>query len=414
MSTSPFDRDPSTRRLLDEDYCLTFVGNHLIVEQVPYVTTTKDVAYGRLALPVVFSGDIVRDNSGDHRIWFIGEQPCDQDGKPLPGPSAETHTVTPGLSATFMISSKPKRGGVYADTYDKITSYVRVLSHPARAIDPTVTATPGAGWTEVPDDLPFVYPDTGTARAGLADLNSKFRGQRIGIIGLGGTGGYILDQVAKTWVDAIDLFDGDLFDNHNAFRAPGAAAIEDLKLRPNKAEHFARVYSHMHTGITAHPELITADNVDRLANCTFVFMAAADADDKPVILDWLRARNIPVIEVGMGIRDEGGHLSGLLAVVNHFPGRSQAVTSASAGAPNEYDRNIQTADLNCLNAMLAVVSWKKYLSYYAEFERFDETVYAIFTGAIRNGSSRVSDNPDAETAQEEFTEGDTGAGEDAA
>jgi hypothetical protein len=140
-----------------------------------------------LALPVVFSGDIVQDGSGDHRIWFIGEQTCDQHGRPIPGPSPEAHAITPELSANFMISSKPKNGGVYANTHDKITSYVRILSHPAKAIDPTVKATPGAGWTEVPDDLPFVYPDTGTARAGLAEMNGKFRGHRIGIIGLGGT-----------------------------------------------------------------------------------------------------------------------------------------------------------------------------------------------------------------------------------
>jgi len=385
MSTSPFAADPSTSRLLAEDYCLSFEGNHLIVEQVPYVTAAKVVAYGRLALPVVFSGNAVQDTSGDHRIWFIGEHPCDEQGQPLPGPSPEAHAVTPEVTANFMISSKPKNGGAFANTYDKITSYVRVLSHPAKAIDPTVTPTPGVGWTEVPDDLPFVYPDTGTARAGLAAMNAKFRGHRIGIIGLGGTGSYILDQVSKTWVDAIELFDGDVFDNHNAYRAPSAAEIEDLNLRPNKAEHFARQFSHMHNGITAHPVFVTADNLELLADCTFVFMAAADADDKRVILAWLRERRVPAIEVGMGIRDEGGHLSGLLAVVNHFPHMPEVTTSAATGGVNEYDRNIQVADLNCLNAMLAVINWKKYLGYYAASAQVDETVYKIFTGTIRNG-----------------------------
>lgn len=387
MSTSLFARDPSTRRLLDEDHCLTFKGNHLIVEHVPYVTPAKVVAYGRLALPVVFSGDIIQDSSGDHRIWFVGEQPCDQHGRPIPGPSPEAHAITPELRANFMISSKPKNGSAYTDTYEKITSYVRILSHPAKALDPTVTSTPGAGWTEVPDDLPFVYPDTGTARAGLAEMNARFRGHRVGIIGLGGTGSYILDQVSKTWVDAIALFDGDVLDNHNAYRAPGAAAIEDLKLRPNKAEYFARVYSHMHIGITAHPVFITAANLGLLDSCTFVFMAAADAKDKPAILGRLRERGIPAIEVGMGIRDEGGRLSGLLAVVNHFPGESASTTATAAGDAGEYDRNIQTADLNGLNAMLAVINWKKYLAYYAQFEPVDETVYRVFTGTIRNGNS---------------------------
>jgi hypothetical protein len=397
MSTSPFAADPSTKRLLDEDYCLTFEGSHLIVEHVPYVTAARVVAYGRLALPVVISGTVVQDGAGDHRIWFVGQQPCDEQGIPLPGPSPEAHAITANLVADFMVSSKPRNTGVFDSMYDKITSYVRVLGHPAKLLDETSTATPGSGWTEIPDDLPFVYADTGTARAGLAEMNAVFRGYRVGIIGLGGTGSYILDQVAKTWVDQIELFDGDQLDNHNAFRAPGAADIADLATRPNKAEYFARQYSRMHTGITAHPTFITAENLDDLASCTFVFMAAADADEKPTILASLRARNIPSIEVGMGIRDENGRLSGLVTVVNHFPDRPEPLVSATSGGANEYDRNIQVADLNSLNAMLAVISWKKQLGYYAGIDHPDETVYKLFAGEIRNGvvDSDVSSSEEA-------------------
>jgi hypothetical protein len=389
MSTSLFAADPSTKRLLDEDFCLSFEGNHLIVEHVPYVTVDRIVAYGKLALPVTFSGDQVQDVSGDHRIWWVGNQPCDEVGQPLAGPSLDSHAITADLIAQFMISSKPKGAGVFPTTYDKVVSYVRVLSHPAISLDPTATATPGAGWTEVPDDLPFVYPDTGTARAGLADLNARFRGQRIGIIGLGGTGSYILDHVSKTWVDGIELFDGDTFDNHNAFRAPGAASIEKLKLRPNKAEYFREVYSHMHTGIRAHPCFIDRGNLDLLSVCTFVFVAAGEAEDKAEIVRWLRGRAIPAIEVGMGLRDEGGRLSGLLAVVNHFPGLPE-ITNGVGGDANEYDRNIQVSDLNCLNAALAVVNWKKYLTYYAASEDVGETIYKLFTGTVRNGEPESS------------------------
>lgn len=398
MSTSPFAADPSTSRLLAEDYCLSFEGNHLIVEHVPYVTTEKVVAYGRLALPITFSGNVVQDGSGDHRIWWIGEQPCDGQGRPLAGPSPESHAITPTVVASFMISSKPKGTGTFVSTYDKVVLYVRVLCHPAQAIDATATATPGAGWVEVPSDLPFVYPDTGTARAGLADLNAKFRGHRVGIIGLGGTGSYILDHVSKTWVDAIDLFDGDVFDNHNAYRAPGAADIEDLNQRPNKAEHFATQFSHMHTGITPHPHHVTAANLDVLAGCTFVFLAAGEAEDKEAILTWLRDRHIPAIEVGMGIRDEGGHLSGLLAVVNHFPDNHGPTSTVTMGGANEYDRNIQVSDLNCLNAVLAVGNWKKYLGYYASAKLVDETIYKVFTGTIRNGAAEVVEDAEAEDA----------------
>lgn len=392
MSTSPFAADPSIRQLLDEDYCLTFNNNHLVVEHVPYVTPAREVAYGKLVLPITFSGDdIVQDATGSHVIWFIGEQPCDENGRPIDGAVPSPHAVTADLAAAIMISSKPRRIEIFSTTHEKVASYARVLSHPARSLDPTVTATPGAGWSEVPDDLPFVYRDTGTARAGLADMNSRFRGQKVAIIGLGGTGSYILDQVAKTWVDAIDLFDGDVFDNHNAFRAPGAATLAELTRRPNKAEYFAHQYAHMHTGITAHPTFITADTLDVLAGSTFVFMAAADAEDKPQILAWLRDRSVPVIEVGMGIQDEGGRLSGLLTVVNHFPGLPASNAAASSGGINEYDRNIQVADLNALNAMLAVLEWKKYLGYYASAGQSTESIYKIFTGDIRIGEDMDAD-----------------------
>lgn len=388
MSTAPLVRDPSTSRLLDDGYDLVIQGSHLIVRKIPYVTSAGVVASGRLAYPIIVSGDQINDETGDHRIWFIGEQPCNEHGNPLPGTSTGVRAITKDLAANFMISSKPPNG--YADQHAKVTSYARMLSHPAQALDPTVTPTPGAGWEEVEDGLPFVYRDTGAARAGLADLNSKFRGHKIAIVGLGGTGSYILDQVAKTWVDSIELFDGDFLDNHNAYRAPGATDIEDLRRRPNKAEYYADWYSHMHTGITAHATYLDEENITLLEGATFVFLAAADADARPEIMLWLTNHQIPFIDVGMGIEEAGGRLSGLLRVTTNFPERNAGALPISAsmgGGVDEYDRNIQTADLNALNALLAVIAWKKYLNYYAEHAHSIETIYKVFTGEIRNTES---------------------------
>ncbi|MEV6843586.1 ThiF family adenylyltransferase [Actinoplanes sp. NPDC051411] len=386
MSTAPLVRDPSTSRLLDDGYDLAVRGGHLIVRQIPYVTPAGLVAYGSLTYPVTVSGDRISDDSGDHRIWFIGDQPCDERGTALPAATVQPRAIADDLAASYMISSKPPDG--YRDQYAKVTAYARILSHPARALDPTVTATPGARWDEIADDLPFVYRDTASSRSGLARLNQKFRGHRIAIIGLGGTGGYILDQVAKTWVDAVDLFDGDHMDNHNAFRAPGAVAEADLQRRPNKAEYYAELYGHMHTGITAHPVYLGKSNLGLLTGSTFVFLAAADAEDRPEIMSWLTDQQIPFVDVGMGIDEIDGRLSGLLRMTTHFPDRDGQVPQnpvpAQRGAPDEYDRNIQTADLNAFNALMAVLAWKKYLAYYAEHTPAIETFYKVYTGEIRN------------------------------
>lgn len=64
----------------------------------------------------------------------------------------------------------------------------------------------------------FQYIDTNSSRANIEMINMKLERQKIAIIGLGGTGAYILDMVAKTPVKEIHLFDGDSFDQHNAFR----------------------------------------------------------------------------------------------------------------------------------------------------------------------------------------------------
>lgn len=232
-----------------------------------------------------------------------------------------------------------------------------------------------------------MYRDTNTTRAGLTALNNVFRGHTIAIVGVGGTGSYILDQIAKTWVDRIILLDGDEFENHNAFRAPGAAALETLQTRPNKAQHFAAEYSHMHTGITAHPESLRADNLHLIEDATFVFLAAADGQERPQIMAWLRERGIPFIDVGLGLSQAETRLTGLLKTTAYLPGNGLVPPTRPATPPGEddYSSNIQVADLNALNALMAVIAWKRYLGYYASHAPASEIVYKLFLNEIRNG-----------------------------
>src|SRR3546814_16723968 len=98
----------------------------------------------------------------------------------------------------------------------------------------------------------------------------KLMGERVAIVGLGGTGAYVLDQVAKTAVARIDLFDDDYYLQHNAFRAPGAASLEDLRERPTKVHHFARVYSLMHRHLVPPAVRLCPANLHLLRAAPFV------------------------------------------------------------------------------------------------------------------------------------------------
>ena len=84
-------------------------------------------------------------------------------------------------------------------------------------------------------DSPFEFADTASARQQTTDLAMKLQHEKVAIVGVGGTGSFVLDFVAKTWVKEIHLFDGDEFLQHNAFRAPGACTREELGEAPNKA-----------------------------------------------------------------------------------------------------------------------------------------------------------------------------------
>jgi hypothetical protein len=44
---------------------------------------------------------------------------------------------------------------------------------------------------------------------------------------------------------------------------------------------------------------------------------------------------------------------------------------------NDYERNIQVADLNALNAILAVMKWKKLCGFYHDFVQEHDSTYTV-------------------------------------
>ena len=128
----------------------------------------------------------------------------------------------------------------------------QVMGRCARRIDPSAVGRAGKLLVSVDQNDPFLFLETASSRAGITRMNEKLAGDRIGIVGLGGTGSFILDYVSKTRVSEIHLFDGDGYQQHNAFRAPGATTPEELQRRPSKVELYSERYSRMRHGIVAH------------------------------------------------------------------------------------------------------------------------------------------------------------------
>jgi hypothetical protein len=124
------------------------------------------------------------------------------------------------------------------------------------------------------------------------------------------------------------------------------------------------------------------------SEATFVFVAMDDATMKPTIVRQLVGQRIPFIDVGMGVEEIDAKLSGLLRMVFVEPGGDAGSTLARIPEPAEgrddYDRNIQIADLNGMNAMLAVGRWKRYLGFYSDGTDEALATYSIYTNDVTN------------------------------
>jgi len=386
MLQQQINRSPDLKQLRDEGFEIEVKGGHLIVHHIPYVNNNREIKMGKLISTLTLNNNVTM-KPDNHVIYFMGEQPCNKDGTFI---TAIQHAnpnqlLFDEIIMNFSFSNKPPNG--YDNYHQKVTRYIEIISAPAKSIDPSVTAKTFKLIENVDEESVFKYIDTNSSRANIHLLNSKFKGQRIAIIGLGGTGSYLLDLIAKTPVDEILLFDGDVFLQHNAFRAPGAPQIETLNMQMKKVDYFASIYSQMRNGIKPYPENITEENIELLKDLSYVFICIDSNYARSLIISKLKKFGITFIDVGLGVNIADENLVGTLRVTvgtpsknDHIPNRIGSETIDN----NEYSTNIQIADLNAFNALMAVIKWKKMCGFYQDLKEEHHSTYTINTAQLIN------------------------------
>ena len=389
MSRSLISRSRDLQALADDGYDVGIVSGHLVIRDVPYVNSRGQVKLGVLVSKLNMAGDVTTRPS-THVAMFAGEYPCDRNGRELAKikHASARQEICDGLAVDHSFSSKPVDG--YRDYYQKMTTYIAIIASHAEAVDPRATARPRR--VIVPDDpdTVFQYLDTASSRAGIAALSSKLELGRVAIVGLGGTGSYILDLVAKTPVQEIHVFDGDDFLQHNAFRSPGAPSLEELQAIPRKVRYHAGRYGAMRHGIVEHDVDVGEGNMDALDGMDFVFICVDRGEAKRPVIEKLEQLDIPFIDVGMGLELVDGRLMGVVRVTASTPDKRDHVRGkkriglTGGGADDVYSENIQIAELNALNAALAVIKWKKLLGFYRDLENEHFSAYTLDGNWIAN------------------------------
>lgn len=389
MSRRPIAHSPDLLRLQNEGYNLELRANGalLLIRDVPYVTSKREVCRdGVLVLKLRLAGDVT-EKPTDHTARWMGEHPCHADGRKIAaienGSAAED--LGDGVKIDFVFSAKAD----YRDYYHQAMTYIGCIAGEAATLEPDADARTFPVIPEPEDASVFKYADTASTRAGIQSINEKVSKQKIGIIGGGGTGSYILDFTAKTMVAEIHVFDGDLQLNHNAFRSPGAASIDTLQKRPKKVDYLGDIYDHMRRGIVRHPDYLDDTNLHLLDGLDFVFLCIDRGAIKRRIVERLVRDGTAFIDVGMGILDVDGRLAGTLRTTLSTPENREAAAphisyAEDDGVRNEYTTNIQIAELNAHNAAQAVIRWKQYFGLCQDLRQAASIAYSIGSGAIRN------------------------------
>lgn len=357
--------------LVAKGYAVAFDSNFLIIRDIPYLDHEGALKTGAFITALEFI-DQLRVKQVDHQVYFSGGAPHGLDGRLIANLGGGEATVAlsarcSDIKVQRSFSNKPIPQGAFDDFFAKIESYTAIIAGPAIEKFGANPFTFGAD-TIIVEDSVFKFQDTLTSRAEITELRVKFEDEVIALIGLGGTGAYLLDFLVKTPVREIVAFDLDGFHVHNAFRSPGKLDPEELG-KP-KSEVYAARYDNFRHNLRFSTKYIDASCNEDLNGITFAFVCVDKGSARAGIFDLLIAKGIPFIDVGMGLTQKGGTLNGMVRTTYYPPQRAEELRAMGLAELNDtpdnlYRANIQIGELNALNASLAIIRYKQLRGFYS-------------------------------------------------
>lgn len=373
------NRNPYIEKLVERGYDVGFINAHLVVFGVPYLGAAGDLKFLDMISPLDLREGYLIDRPSDHKIYFAGEVPCNIDGQKISaGTSEEVRKVSDQIVGNRMLSSKPEGMRQYNSIEEKIDQYLDLVATPAIHKYPDFKLQLALKRHVEAPLSPLKFPDSLSAREGMLELSYKLRSHKVAIIGCGGTGAYVLDFIAKTHLEEIHLFDDDIVHVHTLFRLPGVYGEEHLGL--SKVEALAVTYANFHSGIKPHVERINQNNIECLSNFSFVFICIDDAPSRQMIAQACHAASVPFVDSGMGLNSGAHGLYGFVRIAGGEHGDFDKLNGtqylpAQNAHDIEYRNQPQIAELNALNAAIAVIRFKQCMGF---FDRLIDSYAMVF------------------------------------
>ena len=398
MSNSPIDHSPDLKALQKTGYRMEVRGAYLVIKNVPYLHTSG----GKIEKADIVTSIELVDNAtappSDHTVWWTGMPPFRADGSSMEGYLScgaweHGNDIGEGLTVYMQWSRKPVTQGkmrAYVDYEEMIETYITEVAGQADLKYPGVLQAAKTGETPtVVVNSRFKYIDTNTYRYGLKGIEKHIEDEVVAIVGVGGTGSYLMDLLAKMNLKELHLFDQDILKQHNAFRMCGAARIEELGGSCSKVDWYRRTYSVMREeGIFAHNEELTGKCREVLERFTTVFIAVDDLDVRREMQAVCNELGVYHVSVGIAVEVEGesnDQLGGMVKIETEFQSRyAQRIAVTPEERPKQAYGIAQTAELNMLGAALAVVEWKAKVGIYRSerSQNMDTILVSSSTGRL--------------------------------
>lgn len=148
-------------------------------------------------------------------------------------------------------------------------------------------------------------------RAFGQDIQRLLTGLHVAIVGLGGTGSPLAEQLCRLGVGRLSLFDGDRLDITNINRVYGSAVADAGRFKVDIAKkHLDGI--GLGTVIDVYSEHITAEGTARaLRDCDVAFGCTDKELPRAILVQLVLRYCIPVFDLGVLIDSHNGTISGV-------------------------------------------------------------------------------------------------------
>lgn len=283
-----------------EEHYLKREGDRLTIDSASYSAIAKRAAATRAAVIFVHShpdgppGFSPQDNREEPRLMEFLSERCPD---------------VPHGSLVLMPGSLGN-GRVWARGHWLTIKRIRAIGQRFRIVDDV-------------DNIPLPDFFDRQIRAFGPDIQRLLQRLHIGVVGVGGTGSPLAEQLARLGVGKISEFDRDIFEDSNVTRVYGSR-VEDRGLNKAKLSeaHIQRI--GLGTVVRAYPEHITdEETAKRLRECDVVFGCTDKQTPRGILVQLALRYYIPVFDLGVKIAADGENLRSIIGrVTTLIPGEA--------------------------------------------------------------------------------------------